>query len=146
MVHEKIYDVLVIGAGIAGLAAARTLAEAGKDVLLLEAREHVGGRVWSLPVEGSALPVELGAEFVHGRPPELWQLIAEAGLRTYELDGKQICFEQGRLQQCSLYEAFSLLEELSEDEPDLSFADWLAHKNVPEHAKQSVTAFVEGFN
>ena len=49
MIQTKTYDVIVLGAGVAGLASARTLAEAGKKVLLLEARERVGGRVWTVP-------------------------------------------------------------------------------------------------
>ncbi|HTZ90572.1 MAG TPA: NAD(P)/FAD-dependent oxidoreductase [Alloacidobacterium sp.] len=146
MAQVKSYDVLVLGAGIAGLAAARSLAEAGKDVLLLEARARVGGRVWSVVSTGLGLPVELGAEFVHGRPPELWRLIEEAGLRTYELDGRQMCFEDGELKECSRSDAFSVLEELSEDEPDLSFAEWIGQRNVPEDTACATTAFVEGFN
>ena len=77
-------DVIVIGAGMAGLAAARTLAERGVRVVVLEARERVGGRVFSRVVEGGQA-VELGAEFVHGRPPELWALIDEAGVETINL-------------------------------------------------------------
>ncbi len=146
MIQTKTYDVLVVGAGIAGLAAARTLAAAGKDVLLLEARERVGGRVWSVQSPDSELPVELGAEFVHGRPPELWRLIEEAKLLSWELDGKQMCFEAGALTECSQDESFSLLEELSEDEPDLTFAEWIAQKNISEEMAQGATAFVEGFN
>ncbi len=146
MVQTKNYDVLVVGAGIAGLAAARALAEAGKDVLLLEARERVGGRAWSVQAEGSELPVELGAEFVHGQPEELWTLIAEAGLRTYELEGRPICFEDGVLNECSRGDAFAVLEDLSEDEPDSTFAEWIAAKDIRKETAEAATAFVEGFN
>jgi len=146
MIHSQEYDVLVVGAGIAGLAAALTLAEAGKHVLLVEARERVGGRIWTVPTEDTELPVELGAEFVHGMPPELWQLIEESGLRTFELDGSDICFKEGILVECSRDDSFSLLEELSEDQPDLSFAEWIATKNVKEETARAATAFVEGFN
>ena len=146
MYSAKIYDVLVVGAGVAGLAAGRVLAEAGKRVFLLEARNRVGGRIWSIPVPGSELPAELGAEFVHGRPPELLSLIQEAGLRIYELDGKQICFEQGRLQECSSDATSSLFEELSENGPDLSFAEWIEQKHIPGKAAQAAMNFVEGFN
>jgi monoamine oxidase len=146
MIQAKTYDVIVLGAGVAGLASARTLAEAGKNVLLLEARDRVGGRVWSVPVEGSELPVEMGAEFVHGLPPELLRLIEEAKLRAYELDGRQICFEDGALTECSRGDAFAVLEELPEDEPDASFAEWIAAKNINEETAQAATAFVENFN
>ena len=62
-------DVIVIGAGIAGLAATQRLAAAGMNVLVLEARERLGGRIFTQHHNG--YPVELGAEFVHGRPPEI---------------------------------------------------------------------------
>lgn len=146
MTHAKTYDVMVLGAGVAGLASARALAEAGKNVLLLEARDRVGGRVWSVPVEGSEMPVELGAEFVHGLPPELLRLIEESKLRAYELDGRMICFEDGALAECSRGDAFAVLEELSEDESDVSFAEWVATKNINEETAQAATAFVENFN
>ncbi|HET7622647.1 MAG TPA: FAD-dependent oxidoreductase, partial [Gemmatimonadaceae bacterium] len=59
--EEHSADVAVIGAGAAGLAAARSVADAGRSVLLLEARDRVGGRIWTVD-HG----IELGAEFVHG--------------------------------------------------------------------------------
>ena len=77
------YDCLVLGAGIAGLAAGRQMAEAGQRVLVLEARERVGGRLLTVYPGGEETPVELGAEFVHGRPPELLALLDEAGLKYY---------------------------------------------------------------
>jgi monoamine oxidase len=73
-------DVLVVGAGIAGLAAAERLAGAGRRVLVLEARDRIGGRIHTAHDPELDVPVELGAEFVHGRPAELIQLILELGL------------------------------------------------------------------
>src|ERR1700733_13239254 len=86
-------QVIVIGAGMAGLTAARALAERGISVLILEARERVGGRVFSKQVDGTT--VELGAEFVHGRAPELWALIDEMGAKTAERDGAMLREEGG---------------------------------------------------
>src|SRR2546426_501771 len=60
-------DTIVVGAGAAGLAAARSLAGRSVRVLLLEARDRVGGRVWSRPAAQNATPAALGAEFIHGR-------------------------------------------------------------------------------
>jgi monoamine oxidase len=60
-------DVAIIGAGFAGLAAGKRLAEAGLDVVILEATERVGGRAHTIhPYSG--LPAELGPEYVHGEP------------------------------------------------------------------------------
>ena len=60
-------DVIVLGAGAAGLAAARDLSRAGVRVLVVEARSRMGGRIWTRRPRGWEIPVELGAEFVHGR-------------------------------------------------------------------------------
>jgi monoamine oxidase len=71
-------DVVIIGAGAAGLSAARALAQAGLSVELLEARDRVGGRILTVPDAGG-YPLELGAEFVHGEPPVTLALAREAG-------------------------------------------------------------------
>lgn len=58
-------DVIVIGAGAAGLAAARALADAGRSVIVLEARDRIGGRVWTSDA-WPGLPVDMGAGWIHG--------------------------------------------------------------------------------
>jgi monoamine oxidase len=73
-------DVVVLGAGIAGLAAAERLGAAGRHVVVLEARDRIGGRIHTVDDPVLNHPVELGAEFVHGRPAELVELIRETGL------------------------------------------------------------------
>jgi monoamine oxidase len=72
--------VIVLGAGAAGLAAADELARAGRSVLVLEARGRVGGRVWTRRMAGIEAPVELGAEFIHGRAPATHALLKRAGI------------------------------------------------------------------
>src|SRR5579875_456466 len=86
-------DVIVVGAGVAGLAAARALAERGMRVLALEARDRIGGRIFTERTADGVL-VEHGAEFVHGRDPALWDLIREAGVRTVERDGSMLREEE----------------------------------------------------
>ena len=140
-------DVIVIGAGMAGLTAARALAEAGLKVLVVEAQDRVGGRVWTRRVGSEA--IELGAEFVHGRPPELWALIDEAGIETYERDGAQVCFEDGALNDCGheMEDVFDPLEKLENFAgPDLSFAEYLDHEGVPQEHRAAMIGYVEGFN
>jgi monoamine oxidase len=75
-------EVVIIGAGISGLTAARQLATAGVRVLVLEARDRLGGRI--LTHHTAEGPVELGAEFVHGAFPETLGMVQEAGLRLRE--------------------------------------------------------------
>lgn len=139
-------DILIIGAGMAGLTAARTLAEAGRRVTLLEASSRMGGRIHTLR-EGNEI-IELGAEFVHGKPPELWSLIEEANLETYELDGSMLTFEDGRLQsRDEEEESTPILDKLeSLTGPDETFAEYLAQHPFPEDQKQSIIGYVEGFN
>ena len=62
---------------------------------ILEARDRVGGRIYTQRA-APGIPIELGAEFVHGRPPGLWALIREAGLPAYELEGSELAYEGGR--------------------------------------------------
>ena len=61
--------IVVIGAGAAGLMAARELAAAGRRVTILEARERCGGRIWPLPASEFGYAAEGGAEFIHGEAP-----------------------------------------------------------------------------
>ncbi|GAA3774263.1 hypothetical protein GCM10023083_09040 [Streptomyces phyllanthi] len=77
-------DVLVIGAGVAGLSAARDITDGGKKVLVLEARDRVGGRMWTDRSDMS-IPVERGAELVHGPEISTWQLIRKGGAKTHNL-------------------------------------------------------------
>jgi len=82
------FDVIVIGAGAAGLAAAGLLAEAAQSVLLIEARERVGGRCWTRAEPGVALPVEMGAEFIHGSPDVTLEGLRRAGLVAVDAGGE----------------------------------------------------------
>ncbi|MGZ6164146.1 MAG: FAD-dependent oxidoreductase, partial [Myxococcaceae bacterium] len=66
MARESV-DVVVVGAGAAGLAAAEVLARAGRSVRVIEARPRIGGRVDTRRLPGWPAPVELGAEFVQGK-------------------------------------------------------------------------------
>jgi monoamine oxidase len=141
------FDVLIIGAGMAGLTAARVLAEAGQRVLVVEAQDRIGGRILTRHYEGQT--IELGAEFIHGRPPELLALIAEAALEIYEREGSQMSFQDGALTDVSddREDSFSILEGLEGlSGPDVSFATCLEGRTVSDQDRARMIGFVEGFN
>jgi monoamine oxidase len=147
LVTNSTYDVVVIGAGISGLAAARVLAASGMQVAVIEARDRIGGRILTQYHENR--PFELGAEFVHGKPSELWDLIHESGLETYELDGSQFCWRNQVLSECDrdLEDDFNLIDALKSWEPkDISFKEYIEQTDASEESRQRVIGYVEGFN
>jgi monoamine oxidase len=157
------YDIVILGAGVAGLAAARILAQGGASVAVIEARRRVGGRIFTTQVattQGAAdggsrqIPVELGAEFIHGLPEETWQLLHEAGLDAYELDGIEVHSSGGQLQEHDQQRdgGFAVLEAMVQwlaTQPagcDMSFVDYLNRIAVDPIARARAVAYVEGFN
>ena len=83
-------DVLIIGAGISGLTAVSDLARSGLRVLCLEARDRIGGRILTISDPDSPLPIELGPEFIHGRPPETWDIVKKANLAVYDCEENSV--------------------------------------------------------
>jgi monoamine oxidase len=75
------HHTIIIGAGAAGLAAGRMLHDAGHDILILEARDRIGGRAWTDHTFAD-FPIELGAEFIHGEHAATHDLVRQAGLHT----------------------------------------------------------------
>jgi monoamine oxidase len=138
------YDVAVIGAGIAGLAAARVCAEAGLSVVVLEASKRVGGRIRTLRANNEI--IELGAEFVHGQAPELVALIAEAGLTTYERTGDFLVRADGEFHPMDDEDdtVFEGLEQYAGQ--DRSFAEYLDGLDLSAEDRQAEIGYVEGFN
>ena len=93
-------DVVVVGAGLAGLTAARRLVKAGKSVIVLEARSRVGGRVVNQPI-GRKLTTDGGAAFVGPTQDRILALIHELGLKTFKTynTGDNIYFREGQRQR-----------------------------------------------
>ena len=143
-------DVIVIGAGIAGLAAARALSEGGLRIIVLEARDRVGGRIWTVHPARSEMPIELGAEFIHGRPPEIWDIVREAGMPTYEVEGDRWRVEQGKLRLGGrvFWAMDEIFKRMDPSAPDQSFHDFIEHScgDCPEEARAWARAFVSGFH
>lgn len=95
-------DVLVVGAGLAGLVAARDLVAAGLDVLVLEARDRVGGRMHNVEVPGApGVLVESGGQWVGPTQDRVLALIGELGLQTFPTygDGRHLVSWRGRVRR-----------------------------------------------
>ncbi|HEV3157950.1 MAG TPA: NAD(P)/FAD-dependent oxidoreductase [Candidatus Baltobacteraceae bacterium] len=94
---SSICDVVVIGAGPAGLAATAVLADEGLRVELLEARERLGGRAYTIDAPGVSMPVELGAEFIHGMPEVTSRLLRRFAISRVEATNTQFTARHGVL-------------------------------------------------
>src|SRR5215469_13081577 len=106
-------DVLILGAGLAGLSAASELARAGLRVELIEARDRIGGRVFTQHDPTLDHAVELGAEFVHGMPPEIWLPAQQHNLTMIEGAGDLWCSLDDKLQPCNFFaQADKILEAM----------------------------------
>src|SRR5262245_4497666 len=90
-------QVLIVGAGAAGLEAARELTEQGRSVLVLEARDRIGGRIWTHEDARIPVPIELGAEFIHGDAPVTEDLLRRARIPDFEVDPEHARLQRGKL-------------------------------------------------
>ncbi len=143
-------EVAIIGAGAAGLTALRELDRAGCEALCLEARQRIGGRISTVHDPLSPLPIELGAEFIHGRPPEIWNIVNAAPLTAYDCGDTAVRLQNGRVQDD---QAWDTIERVMADMrlaaaqgPDRSFSEFLANSVHTDQAKRWATGYVEGFN
>jgi monoamine oxidase len=143
---SPVVDVIVVGAGIAGLAAIQGLAAAGMNVLVLEARERLGGRIFTQHHNG--YPVELGAEFVHGRPPEMLEIIRSAGLKPAEISGEFRSKIGGHWEDSDnlMSEVNELFDKIPSDGPDKSFLEYIESTNYSAQGQDQAVRFVEGFH
>ncbi|MBD0254608.1 MAG: FAD-dependent oxidoreductase [Cytophagales bacterium] len=144
-------DVVIIGAGAAGLVAARELAKAGRSVAVLEARNRTGGRIHTLHGGGFTTPTEAGAEFVHGNLPLTLGLLREAALPFTEMAGQSWHVRDGQAgPDDELPEDWPLLlAKLGALQQDVSVATFLETAlSEPRHARlrESVRKFAEGYD
>lgn len=142
-------DVLIIGAGAAGLAAAKELSGAGHKVTVLEARNRIGGRIYTLHEPNNATPIELGAEFIHGRATEVLNVLREAGLMFYDVTERHWYFHDKVLVDSEEFwkPLNKTMEKLKEIDADLSFQEFLdRYASESIEAKPIATLFVEGFH
>src|SRR5215207_1572974 len=145
-------DTLVIGAGAAGLFAARELMRAGREVVVLEANHRVGGRILTELETRAGIPIELGAEFVHGEAPETTRLLDEARLATVPVLGRHYRSDHGEL--CAQGPAWQRMQRVfahlsKRRKEDRSFQEFL--DDEPGGARlraerELARGFVQGFN
>ncbi|MCI0446144.1 FAD-dependent oxidoreductase [bacterium] len=142
-------NVLIIGAGAAGLAAAKELSDAGKKVTVLEARDRIGGRIYTYHDAPNGVPIELGAEFIHGRTPEIFDVLHKSGPMFYDATERHWFFHNRRLKHSK--EFWTPLNEIMEKlknvaDRDLPFQDFLNRHSSESETKSIATLFVEGFH
>src|SRR6185437_10182611 len=115
----------------------------------VEARERIGGRIFSMHDPLAPVAIELGAELIHGRPPEIWDLARENGLAVYDCSGDSITADEGALDvpdDDEFARVFVDLQERAGSGNDETFLEFLNRSDYSEAAKRSAAAFVEGFN
>jgi len=144
-------NVVIVGAGASGLAAGKKLAATGLSVLLLEARNRIGGRIHTLRDNHYTLPLELGAEFVHGTPAETWNILRTAQLSVCDVTDTHWFLRDGKLSNDStvweeIQSVFERLERMRE--PDLAFTEFLSVycADLDPRTREMALAFVEGFD
>lgn len=144
-------DVAIVGAGAAGLTAAGELRRKGFEVAVFEARDRIGGRILTHRDPRVPLPIELGAEFIHGEAPETTRQLAEAGLLACDIAGEHWRAEGGKLRRAKDFwdKIDRVLSPIPSDGPDLSFSEFLARKvKGPARARDRAAArdYVQGFH
>ncbi|MBR0830752.1 FAD-dependent oxidoreductase [Bradyrhizobium manausense] len=152
MSRKSASHIVIVGAGAAGLMAARELASAGRKVTILEARERCGGRIHPLATSAFGYGAAGGAEFVHGEARVTRALLVEAQLSLQVIQGTQWSLDDGKLSREARYdphEAAELHRALAELTDDLTIAEFLRrHFAAPqyERMRQSIARMVEGYD
>ena len=146
-------DVLVLGAGVSGLATAQRLVQAGCTVTILEARNRLGGRVLTRRGGKWPVPMDLGAEFIQGRIPALFKLAEQAGQPVVEILGARWEVRGGQLTRATnrrgrAERILSKLPELGPQE-DESFDQFITRRvaeGAPAEAGDQAKSWVETYD
>lgn len=145
-------DVAIIGAGAAGLAAARALIDQDISVVVLEARDRIGGRILTHRDPSTPVPIELGAEFIHGSAPELEEIVGRASLAAVDISGRrwQVVGERLRPADDFWERLERVMRRLDEKRtPDRSFESFLSKRPGGRrlaHDRRLALQYVEGFH
>ena len=145
-------EVIVIGGGAAGIAAARRLHDSGMDCILVEARQRLGGRAWTIG-NGAALPIDLGCGWLHSADRNPWRAIAEARgcsidktLPPWTRPSPPIGFPLS--EQTAFVDALRTfhgrLGSIPEEEPDRSAASFLEQGGRWNNLINAVSTYISG--
>ncbi len=138
-------DVLIIGAGAAGLAAWRELHSTGFNATVLEARNRIGGRI--LTDHSTPSPVELGAEFVHGKPKAIWSILEKARLEAVESSDALLVSGKGELRPYpAIWKIVEKVNKQIDPIQEISYDRFLATADASPFEKLVAKSYVEGFN
>src|ERR1700685_1803712 len=147
---DNVADILIIGAGAAGLAAAAELARSGRRVLLLEARDRIGGRIWTQHVPDLAVPIEYGAEYIHGHALPTMAILRRGGSTAIESTDTHFRLRNGELTARNDFfqEVRSALRASTElEQQDLSFDTFLEQsQELSPEARRYAKMMAEGFD
>lgn len=141
-------DVVVIGAGVAGLVAALRLAKGGRRVVILEGRDRIGGRVWSEIADNWPMPIEYGAEFIHGGNQSLEAWLKRCGLsKAGIIDQHWLVAGGTRTSRPDTWDRIDAVMRKIGPRFKGSFAQWLGRQGnrVPPDDLVLAKSFVEGF-
>ncbi len=144
------FDVIVIGAGAAGLSAAASLARSGKSICILEARSRIGGRIFTHHKADLPVPIELGAELVHGRSSITSTWVQRANSVLIDMPQQHWRMKSGRLQTGdTLFEEMQhALARLRRPKKDIPFIDFLTRSSdkLSPAIRQLARTLAEGFD
>jgi monoamine oxidase len=150
MAIERSSDILIVGAGAAGLAAAAELSRHGRQVIVVEARDRIGGRVFTC-LDKMPVAIELGAEFIHGRAPEIWETVQSKNIPICDVAERHWYFEDGELSRS--HDFWKKIDELmarmkleADDRSLKDFLDSLPDDSETQRAKAMAARYVQGFH
>ncbi|HVD99848.1 MAG TPA: NAD(P)/FAD-dependent oxidoreductase [Cytophagaceae bacterium] len=142
-------SILIVGAGAAGLMTAYELSRKGFPVTVVEASGRIGGRIHTIYNASFGQPVELGAEFVHGKLPLTLGLLKEASIDYKPVQGEFYRVKQGKWIEEEALEGWRVIEKkMNALEKDLPLEDFFSqYFNEPQYQslRQFITGFAEGF-
>ncbi len=143
------YDYVIIGAGATGLFASSELAAAGKKILVIEARERIGGRIYTITNKNFSKQVDAGAEFIHGNVPITMRLMREANLSFHEMEGEMYQIKSGVKEAHNFFDEDweLIIRRLQQLKHDIPFEQFL-HQYFPTKIElhNQIKKFVEGYN